>query len=364
MSKTAANGATPGYPSPDVNQDPNPDTGADFAAFDPFGSDGNDEAALGVSDLVDDTGAQGSAGGEPRGSAPSPRDAAQAATLKGAGAVDPQAGNGEEDGATGAEGGAGAGGDRHTRGLQAALTRERNARREDRAELDGLKSTVEQLLLRLVNPSATGAGAAPPAPEPEEMPDPLYDPQGHAAFLERKRVAAQEMLQTQIAQGNAVTKVQISELRARQAHPGELVDKVMAWVQQQGPQAGAYFTAQADPVGAALTAYQREQAAALVGPDPAQFQQRTAAEVRAQVLAELAAAGVQLPPALQPRAAAPGARPAAPGARAPAAASRAPAAPPNIPTLATQPRGGPTGEEVVGSFTDFAAGFLNDAPAQ
>ncbi|TXH45609.1 MAG: hypothetical protein E6Q97_31155 [Desulfurellales bacterium] len=240
--------------------------------------------------------------------------------------------------------------DRHSAGILAELRSMRDENKE-------LKGALSVLLAERQGRATTPAKEE--APEPEAVPDPLHDPKGYDDYVQRKNDERVAAVQSQAAHDLAMMRFNSSEQIARIRHGDELVDKARQWVISQGPAAGQHFTAQSDPMGAAIAAYQRAQVVERVGPDPDAYER----QVEERVLARLRAAGIAIPesppaaaPAApagrQPRAAAPSPNPAAVPRR------QAPAAPLTA-TLANQPRGGAAGQEVAGSFSDFAADFIN-----
>lgn len=260
---------------------------------------------------------------------------------------DPQ----EEEAAAPAEGGDGSKPkqSRHEAGILAEL----RSIRDENKELRGALSVI----------LAERQGRAPakePEPEPEQVPDPLHDPAGYHKFMQRDSETRVRAVQAQAANDIAMARYNSSEQIARIRHGDDLVDKARQWVISQGPEAGTHFTAQADPMGAAIAAFQRSQVVERVGSDPDAYER----QVEDRVIASLRARGVVIPdlPAEQAPAQVPARGQARPTARAtnPAAQQRQAPAAPRTATLANQPRGGAAGpQEVVGSFQDFAADFIN-----
>lgn len=253
----------------------------------------------------------------------------------------------EEEAAAPAEGGAGdkPKPSRHEAGILAEL----RSIRDENKELRGALSVI----------MAERQGRAPakePEPEPEAVPDPLHDPKGYHEYVQRKTDEQIRAVQEEADRKIAMANYRASENSARARFGDDLVDKARQWVISQGPEAGQHFTAQPDPMGAAIAAFQRSQVVQRVGNDPDAYER----QVEERVLARLRAAGIQIPetpPAQAP--ARPAARPTA-GATNPAAQQRQAPAAPRTATLANQPRGGAAGpQEVVGSFQDFAADFIN-----
>ncbi len=129
-----------------------------------------------------------------------------------------------------------------------------------------------------------------------------------------------------------------SHARAVDTYGKENVDRVVDWVKKLGPEAGIYFSNQADPMQAAIAAYNDEankaiyrdpkRASAHLLSDP-KAREEIEKELRAKLRAEIEAELRQGKPAPTPP-----------------------------PSLAGQPKGG-LSEAATGSFKDAAAAFLN-----
>ncbi len=130
-------------------------------------------------------------------------------------------------------------------GRLAALLDERDKRKAAEAELARLRQQAQA--------------------QPVQMPDPYEDPEGFAAAQQGQQAAALYQI-----------NLRYSERLAKVEHGAEKVDAAKAWAIAKcdaDPHFNAKIAASDDPVGLAVTEYQREEIASKVTPDEfAQFQ--------------------------------------------------------------------------------------------
>lgn len=236
----------------------------------------------------------------------------------------------------------------------ATLLEERQARQALKAERDAavareqasqqqLREWMQQFAnTQAQNEAARRAAELPKAPA-VAIPDPVLDPAGYSKYVDdliNARVAERTApVQRAVETAEFRQRFQMSERMTAEKYGAQTVDALKAWVNEQGDEAGTYFSSQSDPYGAALQAWQRQEALRVVGNDPQAFANRiaqiTETKLRAQIEQEARAKVIE--------------------------EMRAGAPPPSrIPSLVNAPRGGAkTSDDSSGSFADFGASFLN-----
>lgn len=119
-----------------------------------------------------------------------------------------------------------------------------------------------------------------PASEPKPVPDVLED---QAAFTGH--------LTEQVQQQMLNARLDMSEIMAREHYTDAVVDEALEAAQQAG--AVGRFTHEKHAYDALVKWHQGQKVAAEIGPDPAAYRERLAAEIRAEIQAEQAAKQAQ-----------------------------------------------------------------------
>lgn len=119
--------------------------------------------------------------------------------------------------------------------------------------------------------------------QPKQSIDPIDDPQGFQASV-----------QEQIAQAQFQTRLEMSELIARQNHGEETWQATNQWL-HTNPQMVQQLQQSQDPCGEAVRAFKRHQAMQEIGDDPQAYRERVEAEVRERLEAEMTQQAPQVP---------------------------------------------------------------------
>jgi hypothetical protein len=143
----------------------------------------------------------------------------------------------------------------------AQVNRERQA---ERAEVERLRTVAPQ----------------PQRQAPQNLPDPLEDPQAYAHAIRAEMRRDQEIFQL-------TTTLNLSERFARQSHGGEAFEECKAWLSTK-PDIEAWAIQQPDPWSAAFTQYNRERLSEEIGDDPNAWREKERQRIREELQAELA----------------------------------------------------------------------------
>lgn len=111
--------------------------------------------------------------------------------------------------------------------------------------------------------------------EPEPRPDPLGDPDAFTAQFDQR-----------LARAQFETRLEFSEIRARDKHGNAVWEEVNDWLATR-PDVGRAAAQQRDPCGYAVQVYNREKIAAEIGDDPVSWREREREAIRAEERARL-----------------------------------------------------------------------------
>jgi hypothetical protein len=149
---------------------------------------------------------------------------------------------------------------------------EKEKRQQYERELEAIRQREHQMQAQLAQYA-----------QPQGLPDAYDDPQGFQAAI-----------QQQIEQAQHQTRLQMSEMMARQAHGAETWEAANQWL-HQNPSVVQQLTQSQDPCGDAVKEYKRHQAMQEIGDDPQAYRERVEAEIRERLEAEAAQASPQVP---------------------------------------------------------------------
>lgn len=149
------------------------------------------------------------------------------------------------------------------------------------AALQQVREENRSLKQRLAEIDQIKAMLAAQQPQPKR-PDLLDDPDGFANSVEQRLAGIQ-----------ANFYAELSEREARREHGAEFVDAAFQAASDKGMI--DQFKGRKDPWGDLARWHKAQQALSQIGDDPAAFKARLEAEIRAQVMAEVAAQSVKIP---------------------------------------------------------------------